>query len=172
KMSKFNPFIIDKKDEFYVKIECYLIQETLIQQLKRVLSLIVKYKSLDLDNDKEERERMLENIIKNILMQRSYKDKENSIYQLNMGEGKTSVILVILSQMLASGKSSARINCLEPLIGVMQELLRNKFSGSLQKKIYVRPFSRGVLFSRENVEKIREMLNDCKNGKHILLVTP
>ncbi|CAF4635773.1 unnamed protein product, partial [Didymodactylos carnosus] len=41
KMSKFNPFIIDKKDEFYVKIECYLIQETLIQQLKRVLSLIV-----------------------------------------------------------------------------------------------------------------------------------
>ncbi|CAF1463179.1 unnamed protein product, partial [Didymodactylos carnosus] len=172
KMSKFNPFIIDKKDEFYVKIECYLIQETLIQQLKRVLSLIVKYKSLDLDNDKEERERMLENIIKNILMQRSYKDKENSIYQLNMGEGKTSVILVILSQMLANGKSSARINCLEPLIGVMQELLRNKFSGSLQKKIYVRPFSRGVLFSRENVEKIREMLNDCKNGKHILLVTP
>ncbi|CAF4497659.1 unnamed protein product [Rotaria sp. Silwood2] len=34
------------------------------------------------------------------------------------------------------------------------------------------PFSRGVVFSIENLEKIKDMLTDCQNGKHILLVTP
>ncbi|CAF3987803.1 unnamed protein product, partial [Rotaria sordida] len=46
--------------------------------------------------------------------------------KLNMGEGKTSVILIIFSEILADGKQIARINCLEPLMGVMRELLRNK----------------------------------------------
>ncbi|CAF1494260.1 unnamed protein product [Didymodactylos carnosus] len=146
---------------------------------------------------------MLQNIITNLLMERSYnekeypawllfetensllirdtqydllktmlEDKENSIYQLNMGEGKTSVILVILNQMLADGKNISRINCLELLMGVMQELLRNKFRGLLQKKIYVMPFSREVVFDTGNVKKITEMLTECKNRKHVLLVTP
>ncbi|CAF1395285.1 unnamed protein product [Adineta steineri] len=75
-------------------------------------------------------------------------------------------------EMLADGKQIVRINCLESLMGVMLELIRNKFSGLLQKKIYVMPFSRGVEFSIKNLEKIKEMLTDCRNGKHILLVTP
>ncbi|CAF2090386.1 unnamed protein product [Rotaria magnacalcarata] len=203
KIDEWNPFIVNHKNILYEKIECYLVQHILIQQIKRIVLLISKYKSLDSTDDKDERERVLETIFTNILMERSYDKKEypswllfetennllirstqcsllktmmeeadNSIYQLNMGEGKTSVILIIFSEMLADGKQIARINCLEPLMGVMQELLRNKFSGLLQKKIYVMPFSRGVIFSIENLQKIKEMLSDCQNGKHILLVTP
>ncbi|CAF4678575.1 unnamed protein product, partial [Didymodactylos carnosus] len=113
--------------------------------------------SLDLKNDKEERQRMLQNIITNVLKQRSYSETDNAswllfemennllihrtqysflkmthdktnetdIYQLKMGEGKTLVILILLSQMLANGKNITRINCLEPLMGAMQELLKN-----------------------------------------------
>ncbi|CAF2921607.1 unnamed protein product [Rotaria sp. Silwood2] len=99
------------------------------------------------------------------------KEEDNSIYQLNMGEGKTSIILIIFSEMIADGKQVVRINCLESLMGVTQELLRNKFSGLFQKKIYVMPFSRRVMFSKENLERIKEMLTECQNGKHILLVT-
>ena len=106
------------------------------------------------------------------LLNKMLEGKDNSIYQLNMGEGKTSVILIILSEMLANGEQIVRINCLESLMGVMQELIRNKFSGLLRKKIYVMPFSRGVQFSIKNLEKIKEMLDDCRQGKHILLVTP
>ncbi|CAF4664694.1 unnamed protein product [Rotaria sp. Silwood2] len=106
------------------------------------------------------------------LVETMINDKKNCIYQLNMGEGKTSVILIIFSEILADGKQVVRINCLESLMGIMQELLRNKFSGLLQKKIYVMPFSRGIAFSKENLERIKEMLTDCQRGKHILLVTP
>ncbi|CAF1307775.1 unnamed protein product, partial [Rotaria sp. Silwood1] len=106
------------------------------------------------------------------LIETMMKDEVNSIYQLNMGEGKTSVILILLSDILADGKQIVRINCLESLMGVMQELLRNKFRGLLKKKIFVMPFSRGVVFSIENLEKIKEMLTECQNEKHILLVTP
>ncbi|CAF3874410.1 unnamed protein product [Rotaria sp. Silwood1] len=49
-----------------------------------------------------------------------------------MGEGKTSVILSILREILANGKQTVRINCLESLMGNMQELLRNKFSDDFQ----------------------------------------
>ncbi|CAF4497646.1 unnamed protein product, partial [Rotaria sp. Silwood2] len=153
KIEDWNPFIMNHKDKFYEKIECYLVQEVLIQQIKRVTLMISKYKSLDSINDKDERDRILENIFTNILMERSYdkkvypswllvetennllirstqysliktmmEEKDNSIYQLNMGEGKTSVILIILSEMLANGEQIARINCLESLMGVMQEL--------------------------------------------------
>ncbi|CAF1375327.1 unnamed protein product [Adineta ricciae] len=201
--SEFNPFILNQKEIFYEKIKIYSIQQTLIQQIRRVLLLVYQYKSLDLENNYEEKERILENILTNLLMKRSYneniypswllfeiennllirntqftliqtmiEEKENSIYQLNMGEGKTSVILIILSEILANTKQIVRINCLEPLIGVMYELLRNKFSRLLQKKIYMLPYSRGVLFSIENLEKIKEILIECQREKHILLVTP
>lgn len=203
KIEEWNPFIVNHKEKFYEKIESYLVQEILIQQIQRVILLITKYNSLDSKIYKDEKYRMRENIFTNILMERSYdksiypswllfeiennllirntqyclikamtEEKDNSIYQLNMGEGKTSVILIILSEMLANGEQIARINCLESLMGVMQELLRNKFRGLLQKKIYVMPFSRDVVFSIENLGKIKEMLTDCQNGKHILLVTP
>ncbi|CAF1198957.1 unnamed protein product [Rotaria sordida] len=203
KIKEFNPFVIDQKDTFNKKIECYAIQKTLIQQIERTLVLISKYNSLHPDNDIDERERILETIYMNILMERSYdpkhypscllfeiennlliredqyslvekmiKKEKNSIYQLNMGEGKTSVILPILSAILADGKQIVRINCLESLMGITQELLRNKFSGLFKKKIYIMPFSRSIVFSKENVERIKEMLYDCQQGKHILLVTP
>ncbi|CAF3814018.1 unnamed protein product [Rotaria sp. Silwood1] len=52
-----------------------------------------------------------------------------------MGEGKTSVILSILREILANGKQTVRINCLESLMGNMQELLRNKFSVTPEQRL-------------------------------------
>ena len=203
KIKEFNPFILFLKEKFREKVHCYLIQETLIQQIARVILLISKYKSLNLESNEDEKAQLLENILSNTLMRRRHDHKEypswllfetennllirdtqyslvetmikeetNSMYQLNMGEGKTSVILPIFSEIIADGKQIARINCLDPLIGVMQELLRTKFGGLLQKKLYVMPFSRRAVFSIDNLKRIKNMLRECQNGKHILLVTP
>lgn len=202
-LEKLNPFILHHKDILHQKITCYLLQQALIQKLTRIMLLIDKYKLLHAVNDKDERDRVLETIMINILTSRCYDEKvylswllfevENnilirstqyslvealkneefsSVYQLNMGEGKTSVILIILSEIVADGEQIVRINCLEPLMGVMQELLRNKFGGLLRKKIYVMPFSREVNFSTENLKRIEDMLQECRKYKHILLVTP
>lgn len=82
-----------------------------------------------------------------------FNDQENTIYQLNMGEGKTSVILILLSLMMANNnKNIVRINCLESLFGVMNEILRNKFCKILNKRVYIMPFSRDVEFSAANID--------------------
>ncbi|KAL4512507.1 hypothetical protein ABPG72_020344 [Tetrahymena utriculariae] len=101
-----------------------------------------------------------------------FNDKINSIYQLNMGEGKTSVILMLLCQMIANGKNIIRINCMESLYGIMQDILRNKFSDLLRKKIYILPFSRDIDFTEENILKLEKILSEIRDQKGVLLMTP
>ena len=60
KIVEWNPFIANHKDVFYEKIECYLAQETLVEQIRRVTLLILKYESLVSENDKDEKGRILE----------------------------------------------------------------------------------------------------------------
>lgn len=100
------------------------------------------------------------------------KDRQNSMYQLNMGEGKTSVILVLLAKLLQEQGNIVRINVLEPLLSVMKNLLISKFSGFLSTRIYCMPFSRDVDISTDNLERMKEILHTCKKEGGILLVTP
>ncbi|OCB06981.1 DUF3638 family protein [Tetrahymena thermophila SB210] len=101
-----------------------------------------------------------------------FNDNVNSIYQLNMGEGKTSVILMLLCQMIPDRKNIIRINCIESLYGIMQDILRNKFSGMFRKKIYLLPFSRDIDFTEENIQKLEKILSDIRDQKGVLLMTP
>ena len=103
---------------------------------------------------------------------KAMQEKENGVYQMNMGEGKTSVILILLIKLLSNPINIIRINALEPLMGVMHEILRKKFSSLLKKKVFLLPFSRNAEFSYESIKKIQDLLTECKEGNHILLMTP
>lgn len=94
------------------------------------------------------------------------------LFQLNMGEGKTSVILILLVQALADGNRLVRINVLEALMGMMKDLLAIKFGGLIQKRVYHMPFSRDVEVTLDNLQKITEALTECRKYGHILLMTP
>ena len=96
----------------------------------------------------------------------------NSIMQLNMGEGKSSVIVPIVAAALADGKRLARVVVLKPLSTQMFHLLLRKLGGLLERRIFHMPISRSVRLDTNKVELLQELCEECKRTGGILLVQP
>ncbi|MCJ1392993.1 hypothetical protein MMC18_005865 [Xylographa bjoerkii] len=96
----------------------------------------------------------------------------NSIMQLNMGEGKSSVIVPIVAAALADGKKLVRVVVLKPLSTQMFHLLLRKLSGLLGRRIFHMPISRSVRLNTKKVEQLRNLCEECKRTGGILLVQP
>lgn len=94
------------------------------------------------------------------------------MYQLNMGEGKSSVILILLGHLLANREKMVRISVLEPLLTFMQDLLTRRFGFLLYKQIYIMPFSRAVDITENNLLILKKEMECCRDNGHIVLVTP
>jgi len=94
------------------------------------------------------------------------------LYQLNMGEGKTSVILQLLIHELADKQWLVRVNVLEALCTVSKLLLREKFGILLYRRIYVLPFRRSILVDQQTLEQIQSFLIQCQANQGVFLVTP
>ncbi|KAK2765376.1 hypothetical protein FQN54_008222 [Arachnomyces sp. PD_36] len=96
----------------------------------------------------------------------------NSIMQLNMGEGKSSVIVPIVAAALADGKSMVRVVVLKPLSGQMLHLLVQKLGGMLNRRIFHIPISRSLQLDVTKATLIREIYQECLRMGGILLVQP
>ncbi|MCJ1386871.1 hypothetical protein MMC17_009999 [Xylographa soralifera] len=96
----------------------------------------------------------------------------NSIMQLNMGEGKSSVIVPIVAAALADGKKLVRVVVLKPLSTQMFHLLLRKLSSLLGRRIFHMPISRSVRFDANKVEQLRSLCEECKRIGGVLLVQP
>ena len=96
----------------------------------------------------------------------------NSIMQLNMGEGKSSVIVPIVAATLADGKMLVRVVVLKPLSTQMFQLLLTKLSGMLGRRIFHMPISRSVRLDEHKARQIRNLCEECVNSRGILLVQP
>jgi hypothetical protein len=70
--------------------------------------------------------------------------KQNISLQLNMGEGKSSVIVPLVASTLANGSNLVRVVTLKPLLNQMFQLLVNRLSGLANRPIFYVPFSRGL----------------------------
>ena len=96
----------------------------------------------------------------------------NSIMQLNMGEGKSSVIVPIVAAALADGKRMVRVVVLKPLSSQMFHQLVRKLGGLLNRRVFHIPISRSLKLSVENVTTVGEMYKECMRLGGILLVQP
>nr|XP_018914729.1 PREDICTED: uncharacterized protein LOC109042446 [Bemisia tabaci] len=200
KVGWYNPDCLSKKDHLIKELLNYLIHKINSAKVIRVLNLIEQYK--ETDNDAEQFSVMQslvrslqedidpasfqyphwilfqyenEIIVRNNqqeLITAMLNQREKAMYQLNMGEGKSSVILPLLSYNLANGNHILRINVLSALLITMKEFLRQRFSGLIRKHIYTLPFDRQTEIPSEHIALISEMLRTCQSNKHILLVTP
>ncbi len=94
----------------------------------------------------------------------------NSILQLNMGEGKSSVIVPIVAAALADGKKLVRIVVLKPLSTQMFHVLLRKLDGLLGRRIFHMPISRSVRLNVHKARQIRNLCEECMNIDEILLV--
>ncbi|QDS77180.1 hypothetical protein FKW77_001966 [Venturia effusa] len=96
----------------------------------------------------------------------------NSVYQLNMGEGKSSVIVPIVAATLAKGQQLPRVIVLPALATQMFHILRQKLGGMLNCKVVSMPFSRAVKLSTAQADMIQSIYEDCFKDKCVILSQP
>ena len=93
--------------------------------------------------------------------------------QMNMGEGKTSVILPMLALSLSSSSSNlVRIIVLKALFPMNYRSLRCKLGGLLNRRIL--PFScrRDMNFTTEQVQQISHRLEQGLKDCDVILTSP
>ena len=99
---------------------------------------------------------------------------EGTVVQLNMGEGKTRVILPLLA--LHWGRNAdcvQRLHFLPALIDEAYDYLhRNLCASVLNVKLFRLPFHRATDITAENVDTMRQCLLYCQRERGLLLVSP
>ena len=94
---------------------------------------------------------------------------KNTVMQVNMGEGKSSVIIPIVAAALADGKQLVRVVVPKALTVQMFDLLVARLGGLTNRPIYHFPFSRS---SHPGVYLAHKFMSQCMAKHGILLVQP
>ncbi|KAF8526784.1 hypothetical protein JB92DRAFT_2869478 [Gautieria morchelliformis] len=97
---------------------------------------------------------------------------QNTVMQLNMGEGKSSVIVPIISAALADGCKLVRVVVLKPLCTQMFHILKQRICGLANRRLYYLPFSRNVSLGANNIRTICDMFKTCAQDGGVLLCQP
>ncbi|PSN72933.1 hypothetical protein BS50DRAFT_616434 [Corynespora cassiicola Philippines] len=97
---------------------------------------------------------------------------KNSVMQLNMGEGKSSVIVPVAASTLSDRKALVRVVVAKPQSKQMLQMLVSKLGGLLNRRVYHMPFSRALKITEEHARTISRMYHECMKNRGILLVQP
>ena len=92
--------------------------------------------------------------------------------QLNMGEGKSSVIVPLVASTLADGSNLMRVVTHKPLSNQMFQLLVTRLSGLPNRPIFYIPFSRSLHMNASLVRAIGGLYRRCVADGGILVVQP
>ncbi|KAF8434504.1 hypothetical protein L210DRAFT_3649011 [Boletus edulis BED1] len=103
---------------------------------------------------------------------------ENTVMQVNMGDGKSSVIIPIAAAALADGKQLVRVIVPKALTTQMFDLLVARLGGLTNRPIYYLPFSRtpeydfkGRVVSLQ-IDDLHKLMSRCMAERGILLAQP
>ena len=103
---------------------------------------------------------------------------KNTVIQVNMGEGKSSVIIPIAAAALADGKRLVRVIVPKALTIQMFELLVARLGGLVNRPIYHLPFSRTPEYDDHDrviglrIDDLHKLMSQCMTERGILLVQP
>ena len=92
--------------------------------------------------------------------------------QLNMGEGKSSVIVPLVASTLANGSSLVRVVTLKPLSNQMFSLLVSRLSGLVNRPVFYVPFSRSLRMDTSLVRTISNLYKRCVADGGVLVIQP
>ncbi|KAI9850515.1 MAG: hypothetical protein M1838_005579 [Thelocarpon superellum] len=99
-------------------------------------------------------------------------DARNSVLQLNMGEGKSSVIIPMVAVALADRRRLVRVIVLKPLLRQTEYLLSQRLGGLVNRRVYHTPFSRQTPLDPSLVAHLQEIFEECKGNGGVLLALP
>ncbi len=103
---------------------------------------------------------------------RSPPAEENSVMQLNMGEGKSSVIVLIVAAALACDGRLVRVVVAKPQSSQMTHMLISRLGGLINRRVFYLPISRSIRLSEGDVRTIRGIIDTCRSEGGVLLVQP
>ena len=92
--------------------------------------------------------------------------------QLNMGEGKSSVIVPIVVAVLADGAQLVRVIIPKALTTQMFHLLADRLGGLVNRRIYFIPFSRSLEVDHQKAATLCKVMSECMKERGILVVQP
>ncbi|KAG2492053.1 hypothetical protein HYH03_009551 [Edaphochlamys debaryana] len=96
-----------------------------------------------------------------------------AIAQLNMGEGKTRVILPMLALHWAGGNRMVRLNFLSVLLDEAYGHLHTHLTASvLGRKLFTLPFHRDVELTEARVQAMASAMRHCQQDGGLVLVAP
>ncbi|KAK8014088.1 hypothetical protein PG990_007384 [Apiospora arundinis] len=96
----------------------------------------------------------------------------NRVMQLNMGEGKSSVIVQIVAAHLADGERLVRVIVAKAQSKQMRHMLVTKLGGLLDRQVFFLPFSRTTKMDETRIAHLQGELERCQKEGGILLVQP
>ncbi|KAK3293166.1 uncharacterized protein B0H64DRAFT_327170 [Chaetomium fimeti] len=96
----------------------------------------------------------------------------NAVMQLNMGEGKSSVIVPVVSVDVADGERLARVVVAKPQSKQMMHTLIGTLGGLIDRRIFYLPTSRALQLGSEDVTAVKRILETCIKERGVLLVQP
>ena len=96
----------------------------------------------------------------------------NTSMQLNMGEGKSSVIVPIVAAALANESRLVRVIVGKPQSRQMTQMLTSKLGSMLDRRIYHMPFSRRIKLNESAANRVRSLCRECMEGGGVLLLQP
>jgi hypothetical protein len=99
-------------------------------------------------------------------------DGTNGTMQLNMGEGKSMVIVPIVAAWLADGNRLPRVIVAKPQARQMLDILVSKLGGLLNRRVYQLPVSRSTSFTASMVDIIMRSCEQCMRGGSVVLAQP
>jgi len=102
----------------------------------------------------------------------SLEDTSNSVLQLNMGDGKSSVIMPLVLLSLSDGERLARALVLESLSKSMSYILRQTIGRILNRQTCFLPFSRNTQLDQAVVGRIMELHKTCLKNRGVFLTQP
>ncbi|KAL8720734.1 MAG: hypothetical protein Q9225_002434 [Loekoesia sp. 1 TL-2023] len=176
--------------------ECVVITGTVISMLQRARRLVLAAEKLDtlsffkeaenpgqLGWSANERSDWLLMEVENNLLIRQVQarvalemiepsDSSNTLMQLNMGEGKSSVIIPLIAAALADGTQLLRVVVLRSLTRQMQDTIIQRLGGLAKRPIYFMPFSRKTKISESIIRQMKALYIECMTRGGILLVQP
>lgn len=97
---------------------------------------------------------------------------KNTALQLNMGEGKSSVIVPIIATTLANRKRLVRIIVLKALSKQMFDLLIQRLSYLCNRRVYYIPFSRHLRVGKEETRLLRGLYQQCMDHGGVMVIQP
>ncbi|SCV44708.1 uncharacterized protein FFB14_08302 [Fusarium fujikuroi] len=99
-------------------------------------------------------------------------DSKNSVMQLNMGEGKSTVIVPIVATALGDRTKLVRVIVAKPQAKQMHQMLISKLSGLLDRPVYMLPFSRDTKMDLQTASTIQCLMKRCTQEGGVLMVQP